>query len=143
FRNAVAESRVDDVVIKQDQITGTFRDKFLDGKAENFITYPPPEDPALIGELRDAKIKFDGAQKEKESWYLVLLANWFPMLLFIGIWIFFMRQIQVGGGKALSFGKSRAKLLEEGSTKITFDDVAGIDESKDELGAVVQFLKNP
>ena len=108
-----------------------------------FIVHPPPNDETLVPALRAAKVKFDGSPKEEESWYLILLANWFPVLLLIAVWFFFMRQIQVGGGKALSFGKSRARLMEEGPNKVTFEDVAGISESKSELEAIVQFLKDP
>ena len=72
-----------------------------------------------------------------------LLLNWFPMLLLIGVWIFFMRQMQVGGGKAMSFGKSRAKLLTENQHRVTFTDVAGVDEAKDDLQEIIAFLKDP
>src|SRR5437870_13452377 len=73
---------------------------------------------------------------------MVLLLNWFPMLLLIGVWIFFMRQMQVGGGKAMSFGKSRAKLLTENQHKITISDVAGVEEAKDDLQEIIAFLKD-
>ena len=74
---------------------------------------------------------------------MVLLVQWFPMLLLVAVWIFFMRQMQIGGGKAMSFGKSRAKLLTENTHKVTFSDVAGIDEAKEELEEIIQFLKDP
>ncbi|MBZ0252257.1 MAG: ATP-dependent zinc metalloprotease FtsH, partial [Candidatus Methylomirabilis sp.] len=84
------------------------------------------------------------AKPEDESpWYMTLLISWFPIILIVGVWIFFMRQMQAGGGKAMSFGKARVKLLSEGQTKVTFDDVAGIDEAKDELEEIIAFLKDP
>ena len=78
-------------------------------------------------------------------WYMSLLLNWFPMLLIIGVWIFFMRQMQGGGGRggAMSFGRSRAKMMTQEQTKVTFADVAGVDEAKEELTEIVEFLSNP
>src|SRR5690606_24968390 len=90
-----------------------------------------------------AGVKIKTVPAQKDSWMMILLANWFPMLLLIGVWIFFMRQMQAGGGKAMSFGKSKAKLMEDGENKITFADVAGIEESKQELESIVKFLKDP
>jgi cell division protease FtsH len=76
-------------------------------------------------------------------WYMSVLVSWFPMIILIGVWIFFMRQMQSGGGKALSFGKSRARLLSDQQAKVTFEDVAGIDEAKEELSEIVEFLSDP
>ncbi|OVE79958.1 cell division protein FtsH [bacterium J17] len=143
FRKAVAEGKIQQVTIKEGEIVGEYKDGFGTSRSDKFVTHAPPNDEELVKDLMAAGVKFDGAPKEEESWGLFLLANWFPMLLLIGVWIFFMRQIQIGGGKALSFGKSKARLLEEGGTKVTFDDVAGIEESKNELDAIVQFLKDP
>ena len=93
--------------------------------------------------LRDKKVKIAAKPEDDSPWYMVLLLNWFPMLLLIGVWVFFMRQMQVGGGKAMSFGKSRAKLLTENQHKVTFADVAGVDEAKDDLQEIIAFLKDP
>lgn len=143
FRDAIDQGQVKSVEIRPDEIVGQYREGFGDAKDGKFSTHAPPNDDELVKALRDAKVKFTGKPAEEESWYLLLLANSFPILLLIAVWIFFMRQIQVGGGKALSFGKSKARLLEEGPNKVTFDDVAGIEESKSELEAIVQFLKDP
>jgi cell division protease FtsH len=101
-----------------------------------------PEDPELIPLLRSKGVKITEEPQEESTWFLAFL-NWVPMLLLIGVWIFFMRQMQSGGGKALSFGKSRARLMTESQQKITFDDVAGIDEAKEELQETIDFLRDP
>jgi cell division protease FtsH len=88
-------------------------------------------------------VKIAAKPEDESPWYMVLLLNWFPMLLLVGVWIFFMRQLQVGGGKVASFGKSRAKLLTENQHRVTFDDVAGVDEAKDDLQEIIAFLKDP
>ncbi|MCX5864075.1 MAG: ATP-dependent zinc metalloprotease FtsH, partial [Deltaproteobacteria bacterium] len=93
--------------------------------------------------LRKAKVNILVKQKEESPWYVTVLVSWFPMLLLIGVWIFFMRQMQGGGGKAMSFGKSRARLLDKDQTKVTFADVAGIEEAKEELSEIIDFLKDP
>ena len=136
FLAALEEGEVVDVTIKGSNIEGTY----TDGSA--FKTYAP-DDPDLISLLRDQGVAIEAEPDESNSFWMSLLVSWGPILLLIAVWIFFMRQMQSGGGKAMSFGKSRAKLLSESQAKITFNDVAGIDEAKDELEEVVSFLKDP
>ncbi|MFA5958940.1 MAG: ATP-dependent zinc metalloprotease FtsH [Tatlockia sp.] len=109
-----------------------------------FVTYMPMQDDALLGELLKSKVEVSGQEKQQESFLLHLFINWFPMLLLIGVWVFFMRQMQGGGGRgAMSFGRSRAKLLGEDQVKVTFADVAGVDEAKEEVKELVDFLRDP
>ena len=102
-----------------------------------------PQDIGLVNRLIEKKVEIKAEPPEEQPWYMTLLVSWFPMLLLVGVWIFFMRQMQSGGGKAMSFGRSRARLLNQDTTRVTFADVAGIDEAKDELSEVVEFLSNP
>src|SRR5882757_2039330 len=136
FLNQVDKSQVALATIQGNQI------KFDTTGAEHFKTYAP-SDQDLVKTLRDKGVKIAARPAEGDPWWMVLLVQWFPMLLLVGVWIFFMRQMQIGGGKAMSFGKSRAKLLTENTHKVTFADVAGIDEAKDELEEIIQFLKDP
>jgi cell division protease FtsH len=136
FLAALEEGEVVDVTIKGSNIEGTY----ADGSA--FKTYAP-DDPDLISQLRDQGVTIKAEPDESNSFWMSILVSWGPILLLIAVWIFFMRQMQSGGGKAMSFGKSRAKLLSESQAKVTFNDVAGIDEAKDELEEVVSFLKDP
>lgn len=121
--------------------------KVIRGVTKNnhrFVTYMPMQDDALLGELLKSKVDVSGQEKQQESLLLHLFINWFPMLLLIGVWIFFMRQMQGGGGRgAMSFGRSRARLLGEDQVKITFADVAGVDEAKEEVKELVDFLRDP
>jgi len=102
-----------------------------------------PQDPELIKILRQKGVTIQAKPPAESPWYMSVLVSWFPMLVLIGVWIFFMRQMQSGGGKALSFGKSRARLMSDSMAKVTFEDVAGIDEAKEELGEIVEFLREP
>ena len=136
FLNQVEKGQVAEVTIQGNTISG----EAVNG--DHFKTYAP-QDPELIKTLRDKGVKIAAKPADSDPWWMVLLLQWFPMLLLVAVWIFFMRQMQIGGGKAMSFGKSRAKLLTENTHKITFADVAGIDEAKDELEEIILFLKDP
>src|SRR5215203_4062685 len=136
FLAAVDKGEVTEVTVQGQDLHG----KKTNGEA--FRTFAPPY-PELISDLRGKGVRIDARREDPEPFWYVLLVNWFPMILLIGLWVFFMRQMQVGGGKAMSFGKSRAKLLTENQHKITFDDVAGVDEAKEELEEIIAFLKDP
>ncbi len=132
----VKAGKVAKVTLQGDEVFG----EQADGKA--FRTYVPA-DPDLVGLLREKKVEITAKPKDDNPWYTTLLVSWLPMLVLIGIWIFFMRQMQAGGGKAMSFGKSRARLMTENAVKITFKDVAGIEEAKEEVAEIIEFLKDP
>ncbi len=137
FFTAVEKGEVSEVVIQGQVIRGKFRND------DRFKTYAPTDDPDLMRTLRDRGVRVAARPKESDPWYITILIQWFPMLLLIGVWVFFMRQMQMGGGKAMSFGKSRAKLLTETQQRITFSDVAGVEEPKQELEEIIAFLKDP
>lgn len=139
FLKEVDQGMVNAVTIEDDKVI-----KGMTRNNKRFVTYMPMQDNALLGELLKSKVEVSGQEKQQESFILHLFVNWFPMLLLIGVWIFFMRQMQGGGGRgAMSFGRSRARLLGEDQVKVTFADVAGVDEAKDEVKELVDFLRDP
>ena len=137
FMNEVESGKITEVTIQGDRISGTY----LDGRS--FQTMTPSKDQDLIRILREKGVRIVVVAPEQTSWYMNILISWFPMILLLGIWIFFMRQMQAGGGKAMSFGKSKARLMNEDKNKITFKDVAGVDEAKEELREIIEFLREP
>ncbi|MCP4106816.1 MAG: ATP-dependent metallopeptidase FtsH/Yme1/Tma family protein [Desulfobacteraceae bacterium] len=136
FLDMVDRGRVSEVIIQGQELYVTGSD------GTRFKIFAPPDDD-LIRRLEGKDVTIKAKPPAESPWFVAVLVNWFPMIVLIGIWIFFMRQMQSGGGKALSFGKSRARLLSDQSEKVTFEDVAGIDEAKEELGEIVDFLKDP
>ncbi len=140
FIEKVDQGLVDEVTIQDKQAVGHYRD--ASGNVTRF-ELELPDDPALVQRLIDNKVEVTASHRE-ESLFLTILISWFPMLLLIGVWIFFMRQMQGGGkGGAMGFGKSKAKLLTEHKDRVTFDDVAGCDEAKQEVTEVIEFLRDP
>lgn len=108
-----------------------------------YTTVMPLNDDKLLNDLLNKKVKVEGTLPEKRGLFSQILISWFPMLLLIGVWFFFMRQMQGGGSKAMSFGKSRARMMTQEQIKTTFADVAGCDEAKEEVGEIVDFLRDP
>jgi cell division protease FtsH len=135
FLKRVESGEVKEVLIRGKSVTGKL------GDGSTFRTFTA-EYPDLVKLLRDKGVKIAVEPEDSNPWYAYVL-QWVPMLLFIGVWIFFMRQMQGGGAKALSFGKARARLISEKQNKVTFQDVAGVEEAKEELREIIEFLKDP
>ncbi len=133
----IDQNRVRDVVIQGPEINGTYTN------GSTFHTYAP-SDPTLIKRLYDAKVSITAkAPGDNVPWFVSLLVSWLPFIALIGVWIFLSRQMQGGAGKAMGFGKSRAKMLTEAHGRVTFEDVAGVDEAKQDLQEIVEFLRDP
>lgn len=138
FLHQVDQGNIKSVTIDKQDISGVTQDD------NTFSTYMPMDDQFLLSDLIKKGVNVQGRPPEQESLLMHIFINWFPTFLFIGLWIFFMRQMQGGGGRgALSFGRSRARLLGEDQVKVTFADVAGVDEAKEEVKELVDFLKDP
>src|SRR5262245_57381636 len=136
FLKNVDAGLVQSVTIRGNLVTGKLKD------GGEFRTYVV-ESQDFVKMLRDKNVKISVRPVEQNPWYMSVLLSWFPMILFIGVWIFFMRQMQGGGAKALSFGKARARLISEKHNKVTFADVAGVDEARARLREIIEFLKDP
>lgn len=136
FMARVEKGDVSEITIKENHLTGVLKD------GVKFKTYSANY-PDLIKSLRDKNVKISVKPPDENPWYITFLITWGPFVFFLALWIFFMRQMQMGGNKALSFGKSRARLLSEDKKKVTFADVAGVDEAKDEVVEIIEFLKDP
>lgn len=136
FMSKLDAGEIDEVLIKGDVITGQLKD------GKKFKTYAT-EYPEMVQTLRNQKVKIAVKPEDTNPWYWNLFFSWGPIIFLVVIWIFFMRQMQTGGNKALSFGKAKAKMISEKSVKITFADVAGIEEAKGEVQEIIDFLKDP
>ncbi|HOJ70354.1 MAG TPA: ATP-dependent zinc metalloprotease FtsH [Syntrophorhabdaceae bacterium] len=136
FVEAVRANNILAVTIQGKNIFGTYKD------GREFKSYAP-DDPELMKILREHNVKIHAKPDEESGFWQNIFISWFPMLLLIGVWIFFMRQMQAGGGKAMAFGKSRARLFTSKENKVTFKDVAGVEEAKEELQEIIEFLTDP
>jgi cell division protease FtsH len=138
FINEIQQGQVQLVEIEGHTVKGTRND------GTRFSTQTPPEDPKMVDDLLSNKVEVKVVEPNQHGLLMTIFINWFPMLLLIGVWIFFMRQMQGGGSRgAMSFGKSKARMLGEDQVKTTFADVAGVEEAKEEVGELVEFLSDP
>ncbi len=136
FMTKLDKGEVERVIIKSSHISAILKDK------TRIRTYSV-EYPELVQVLRDKGVQIEAKPPDESPWYITFLVTWGPFVLFLGLWFFLMRQMQMGGNKALSFGKSRARLLTEERKKVLFADVAGVDEAKNEVLEIIEFLKDP
>jgi cell division protease FtsH len=136
FMTKLDKGEVERVIIKSSHISAVLKDK------TRIRTYSV-EYPELVQVLRERGVQIEAKPPDESPWYITFLVTWGPFVLFLGLWFFLMRQMQMGGNKALSFGKSKARLLTEERKKVMFADVAGIDEAKDEVLEIIEFLKDP
>ena len=137
FMSQVQNDKVDSVTMTNNSITGVLKD------GTKFETYAPDNDRELLPALADKKVNITAKPPEQPSWWMSLLSSLLPILILVGVWFWIMNQTQGGGGRVMSFGKSRAKMTGEGQVHVTFADVAGEDEAKEELAEVVDFLRSP
>jgi cell division protease FtsH len=136
FMTKLDKGEIERVIIKASHISAVMKDK------TRIRTYSV-EYPELVQVLRDRGVQIEAKPPDESPWYITFLVTWGPFVLFLGLWFFLMRQMQMGGNKAMSFGKSRARLLTEERKKVLFSDVAGVDEAKDEVLEIIEFLKDP
>lgn len=136
FMTKVDSGEVEEVIIKESNISGRFKD------GKKFRTYAANY-PDLIRDLRAKNVRISAKPPEQNPWYVNFFFSWGPIIFLALVWVFFMRQMQTGGNKALSFGKSKARLVSEKAVKITFADVAGVEEAKAEVREIIEFLKDP
>jgi len=137
FLEKIHSQQVKEVLIQGKKISG----KLIDDST--FSSYVPDNDTTLVSTLLANKVAIKASAPDDSPWYVIFLTSWAPIILLILFWVFFMRQMQGGGGKTMSFGRSRARLVSQESSRVTFDNVAGVDEAKEELSEVVDFLSNP